>query len=283
MCRAGGRRRRGTRGTSARYRSEVLPIVTLLTDFGQTDTYVGQVKAAILSVAPEARLVDLTHAVPPQDVETGAFLLWSAVEVFPAGTVHLAVVDPGVGSARRAVAVQAARGDYFVGPDNGLLGPAIGHLGGLAAAVELTNATYWRSEPSATFHGRDIFGPAAGHLAAGVAIEELGRHVPHLAKQVHFPEPRRSGAGFVGTVLHVDSFGNLTTNLPAGMLPTHYTVTIRGRVVQGAPHASYRALRPGDLLALVGSTGLLEVSARDGSAAALLQAGRGDQVLVDAR
>src|SRR3954470_12431385 len=119
-----------------------MPIVTLLTDFGLADSYVGQMKGALLSIAPAVTLVDLTHAVPPQDVRAGAFLLWTAVEAFPPGTVHLAVVDPGVGSRRRAVAVRSGRGDVLVGPDNGLLLPALEQLGGLSAAVELTDSTY---------------------------------------------------------------------------------------------------------------------------------------------
>ena len=150
-------------------------IVSLLSDFGLADTYVGQMKAAVLSVAPEATLVDLTHAVAPQDVFGGAFQLWAAVEVFPAGSVHLAVVDPGVGSERRAVAALSGRGDYFVGPDNGLLVPALERLGGCVRAVELTERSLLAApSPSATFHGRDIFGPVAGHLAAGVPLERLG-------------------------------------------------------------------------------------------------------------
>src|ERR1700680_3093312 len=156
-----------------------MTIVTLLTDFGLDDTYVGQVKGAILSVAPNATLVDLTHAVPPQDVQAGAFLLWSAVEPFAAGTIHLAVVDPGVGSARRAIALRSARGDVFVGPDNGLLLPAVERLGGCQVAMALPERAYWRlgKDPARTFHGRDVFGPVAGHLAAGVPLEHVGRAI----------------------------------------------------------------------------------------------------------
>ena len=154
-----------------------MALITLLTDFGTQDTYVGQVKGAILSVAPSASLVDLTHAVPPQDVPAGAFFLWCAVEAFAAGSIHLAVVDPGVGSNRRGIAVRAARGDYFVGPDNGLLIPAVDHLGGRTEAVELTNREFWRPQPTSTFHGRDVFGPIAGHLANGIPLTQLGRFI----------------------------------------------------------------------------------------------------------
>src|SRR5579872_6120862 len=145
--------------------------ITLLTDFGLTDTYVAQVKGGILAISPSATIVDLTHQVPPQDVRAGAFLLWSAVEAFPPGTVHLAVVDPGVGSARRAIAIKARGGHTLVGPDNGLLMPAVQRLGVTAVAVELTQSRFWREQQaSATFHGRDIFGPVAAHLASGISI-----------------------------------------------------------------------------------------------------------------
>src|SRR5688572_10528162 len=128
-----------------------MPLVSLLTDFGVTDTYVGQMKAAILSVAPAATLVDLSHGVPAQDVRAGAFLLWTAVEVFPRGSLHLAIVDPGVGSSRRAVAARTRRGDLLVGPDNGLLLPALEQLGGVEAAVELNEPAYWGPLRSRTF------------------------------------------------------------------------------------------------------------------------------------
>ncbi|HVE81837.1 MAG TPA: SAM-dependent chlorinase/fluorinase, partial [Myxococcales bacterium] len=142
-------------------------LITFLSDFGTNDTYVAQVKGAIFTMAPDAVVVDVTHRVPAQDVRAGAFLLWTAVEVFPPGTVHLAVVDPGVGTARRAVAVRSARGDTFVGPDNGLLPMAITRLGGAQASVELTNTEFHRMSRSDTFHGRDVFGPVAGYLSRG--------------------------------------------------------------------------------------------------------------------
>jgi S-adenosylmethionine hydrolase len=253
-----------------------MPILTLLTDFGSSDTYVGQVKGAILAVAPAVQLVDLTHAVPPQDVLGGAFLLWSAVEVFPPGSVHLAVVDPGVGSARRAVALQARRGDLFVGPDNGLLVPALERLGGLLRAVELTERRYWRPAPSSTFHGRDIFGPVAGHLAAGIALPDLGRPIDDPLR-LELPTPR----GLEGEVVHVDTYGNLVTNLPAAALPAAYRVHLGAWVVE--PQPNYAAAGPGALLALVGSAGLLELSARDASAAALTGAQRGTPVRLEPR
>jgi len=251
-----------------------MAVITLLTDFGLSDTYVGQVKGAILAIAQDAPLVDLTHAVPPQDVQAGAFLLWSAVEVFAAGTVHLAVVDPGVGSKRRAIAIRSRRGDLFVGPDNGLLLPAVTRLGGTNLAVELTDERYWRSSPSRTFHGRDIFGPVAAHLASGAPLEAVGQPISDFHR-LELPEPR----GLAGEVIHVDAFGNLVTNLPADRLPARYRVTLEGHMVSPAPH--YQAVKPGELLALVGSAGLLEISARDASAAGLTGATRGTPVHVE--
>ena len=252
-----------------------MPLITLLTDFGLSDTYVGQMKGAILGIAPSVHLVDLTHAVPPQDVLAGAFLLWTAVEPFGRDAVHLAVVDPGVGSSRRALAMRCARGDIFVGPDNGLLMPAVERLGGVSCAVELSDSRYWRPALSSTFHGRDIFGPVAAHLANGIELEALGPRTEHF---VPLELPQRDG--LAGEIVHVDTYGNLVTNIPGDVLPPHYIVHIRGCAVR--PAANYAAVAPGDLLALVGSAGLLEISARDTSAARVLEARRGARLIVEA-
>jgi S-adenosylmethionine hydrolase len=245
----------------------------MLSDFGYSDSYVGQMKAALLAIAPAISLVDITHAVPPQDVFAGAFLLWSAVEAFPPGSVHLAVVDPGVGSSRRSDAARSLRGDTFVGPDNGLLVPALERLGGCAEAVELREARFWRAQPSSTFHGRDIFAPVAAHLALGVPLRELGPTV-ELSRPFSLPV----ADGLAGEVLHVDGYGNLITNIPAARLPERFCVSLRQHSIPTL--AFYAAARPGELLALVGSSGLLEISVRDGSAAAVLGVGRGEPVVV---
>lgn len=259
------------------------PLISLLTDFGLTDTYVGQLKAALLRVAPGAVLVDLTHQVPAQDVKAGAFLLWSAVEAFPEGALHLAVVDPGVGSTRRAVAVRSRRGDVLVGPDNGLLVPALEQLGGLAEAVELSEPGYWGPRQSRTFHGRDVFAPVVGHLAAGVPLEKLGQSMRNLERPFSFPPAREEAGCPVGEVLHVDTYGNLITNLPGAVLPARFRVHVGSKVIDGAPHAHYQAVPSGALLSLVGSTGLLEVSVRDGSAAEVLGVDRGARVRIEPR
>jgi S-adenosyl-L-methionine hydrolase (adenosine-forming) len=256
-------------------------IVTLLSDFGLADTYTGQMKGAILAVAPESVLVDLTHAVPAQDVRTGAFHLWAAVEAFPAGTVHLAVVDPGVGTGRRALAARAKRGDLFVGPDNGLLMAAINRLGGLTAAVQLEEPRFFRDRVSFTFHGRDVFGPIAGYLARDGRLEELGPPLTEVDRSVDFARPEKDGQRVLGEVLHVDVYGNLVTNVPASMLPAAFEVRAGSRVIRDAPHRSYQDVESGSPLALVGSNGLLEISVRDGSAKNVLRARVGSKLIVD--
>jgi hypothetical protein len=249
-------------------------LITLLTDFGLRDTYVGQVKGAILAIAPTATIVDLTHAVPPQDIQAGAFYLWSAVEACPPGSVHVAVVDPGVGSLRLALAVETIRGDLLVGPDNGLLVPAAERLGGIQRIVELNNPEFWRANTSATFHGRDIFGPVAAHLASGVPLDRVGSPVADLMR-LGLPV----SDGRHGEIIHVDTYGNLVTNIAAADLPAGFQVVICDRVV--AAHAYYAAVAPGELIALTGSAGLLEISVRDGSAAQVTGAARGTPVSVE--
>jgi S-adenosylmethionine hydrolase len=250
-------------------------IVSLLSDFGLADTYAGQMKAAILAVAADVDVVDLTHSVPAQDVFEGAFHLWAAVEVFPAGSVHLAVVDPGVGSARRAIAARSGRGDVFVGPDNGLLLPAIDRLGGSTLAVELTNTEYWRkAQPSVTFHGRDIFGPVAGHIASGVLVERLGTPIEQLNPEIQL----QLAEGLDGEVIHVDTYGNLITSIRAHNLPPRFRVALGSQIIDSAPN--YAAAQPHGLVALVGSTTLLEIAARDASASTLTQAHRGTRLSV---
>jgi S-adenosylmethionine hydrolase len=246
-------------------------IVTLLTDFGAVDTYVGQLKGAILAVDPSVALVDLTHSVPPQNVRAGAFLLCTAVEAFPPGSIHLAVVDPGVGTSRRAIAAKCARGDFFVGPDNGLLPVAINRLGGLTDAVELTRSKYWRPRVSQTFHGRDVFAPVAGHLARSVPLRELGEGIANLQGPQSFPLAREEGDALYGEILHIDSFGTLITNLWGDQLANQFTLTIRGRRIAGRQNAVFESVAGGTLLGFVGSAGLVEIALRNGSAAGELQ------------
>ena len=243
-------------------------IITLLTDFGTADGYVAEMKGVLLSLAPDAAVVDLTHDVPPHDVEGGRLALARCWRRFPPGTVHVAVVDPGVGGARAALAV-ASEGRWLVGPDNGLLSPAL--LAGTARVVAIP------VPPGAapTFHGRDVFAPAAAALARGATLESLGD--PHERPVMRrTPEPHRLDDGCVsGEVIAVDRFGNAVTNFVGAR---GGTVEVSG--VALAVQRSYASAAPGAVLAVCGSTGLIEIAVRDGSAAERLGLGRGSPVLL---
>jgi S-adenosylmethionine hydrolase len=243
-------------------------VVTLLTDFGTADGYVAEVKGTILSRAPEAVLVDVTHDLPAQDVEAGRLALARYWRKFPPGTVHLAVVDPDVGSARPALAV-ASDGRFLVGPDNGILSPAL--LVGGARAVALP------VPPSAspTFHARDVFAPAAAMLASGSPVDALGTPVddPVIRRTA---EARRLPDGTIeGQIIAVDRFGNAVTNLVAAHGGVVEVGTLKLPV-----RRTYADVTPGMPLALSGSSGLVEIAVRDGNAAASLGLGRGGIVLL---
>jgi S-adenosylmethionine hydrolase len=244
------------------------PLVTLLTDFGTADGYVAEMKGVLLAHAPEAQLVDATHDVPPHDVESARLALARYWRRFPEGTVHVAVVDPGVGSERRALAV-ASHGRFLVGPDNGVLSPALLLPGARAVTLPVPAGA------SATFHGRDVFAPAAARLAGGVALEALGDPCDDpLVRRT--PEAHRLADGAVrGEVIAVDRFGNLITNLIARRAATF---ELAGHRVPMA--RTYADVAPGALLALTGSSGLVEIAQRDGSAARELGLVRGAPVVM---
>jgi S-adenosyl-L-methionine hydrolase (adenosine-forming) len=238
-------------------------IITLLTDFGTADGYVAEMKGVLLSALPDAVLVDLTHDIPAQDVEAGRLALARAWRRFPPGTVHLAVVDPGVGTRRAAIAVES-QGRFLVGPDNGLLSPAL--VGGGADVVALPVPPY----ASATFHGRDVFAPAAARLAAGAALATLGvfKDDPVLRRT---PDTERHADGRIsGEVLTIDRFGNVLSNIGCRL---GGTVTVGAHRIP--VRRTYADVEPGALLALTGSSGFLEVSVRGGSAAERLGLRRG--------
>jgi S-adenosylmethionine hydrolase len=249
-------------------------VVTLLTDFGTRDAYVAAMKGVILGICPEARLVDVTHEVPPQNVRAAAFLLAQAAPYFPRGTIHLAVVDPGVGSARRAVAVLTERA-VFVGPDNGLFSLCLRNAPAWRA-VEIANPRLRAAQVSSTFHGRDLFAPAAAHLARGVPFSELGPPVQDLV-EIALQAPEVRGGVASGQVLHVDVFGNLVTDLAPEHLPTSAHLEVEGHHI-GALVRTYADVSEGALCALVGSSGLVEISVRNGSAAERLGVGVGASV-----
>jgi len=277
------------------------PIITLTTDFGVADGYVGTMKGVMLDIAPHAQLVDITHEIAPQNVRQTAYVLYTGCPFFPPQTVHLVVVDPGVGSPRRPIAARSAWG-LFVGPDNGVFSYVLA-AGDVAQGagnevVELADPRYRLSQVSQTFHGRDIFAPAAAHLAAGVPLEELG---PPVSDPVLLPLPRLELGRHVlrGEVLHADHFGNVITSI--GRLlwvqgdlvlepvfqetvgpkirfeAGNALVTVGGREVAGL-RRTYADAEHGQLLALVGSEGHLEIAVREGRGADELSLKPGDPV-----
>lgn len=249
------------------------PVVTLLTDFGTADTYVGQMHGVIASICPAARVIDLTHAVPPQDVAIAGYWLRDAIEACAPGTVHVAVTDPGVGSARRAIA--ASIGDWlFVAPDNGLLSAVLADWP-CHDVVELTDVRFHRSAQSTTFHGRDIFSPVAAHLATGVTLSDVGQPLSRPLVQLELPCAKSSEQGLDGEVLWTDHFGNLITNLKPvrPLIPGTSVELSGGRSIPVLPY--YAAADSGVLIALIGSSGRLEIAVRNGSAAEYLQADAG--------
>lgn len=259
-------------------------LITLTTDFGLADSYVGVMKGVIAAVAAghgsgPLQFIDVTHGIAPQDVAAGRFHLGQAVPYFPMGTVHLAVVDPGVGGERRAIAIEFERG-FLVGPDNGLFSAVLEQFPA-QAAVELNRPEFWRmAEPSRTFHGRDIFAPVAAHLAYGVPLGELGDRID-LADVVRWPIPAvvAEANGWRGSVQHVDHFGNVITTLEAGAVEgLGWGVEVGGRRLSAA--GSYGEGEPGELIALVGSHGWVEVAVNGGSAAEQLQVSVGDEAVV---
>ena len=276
------RSERGRAWPPARYPRDVSGIVTLTTDFGTRDPYVAQLKGVLLARCEGVRIHDLTHEIAPQDVLEGALFLAAAVPTFPPGTVHLAVVDPGVGTARGAIAVSAG-GQYLVCPDNGLL--TLLARRGAIEAIRLIESTSLRREPvSPTFHGRDLFAPAAAFLACGGALEELGPPLDALV-ELPLPRPRAEGARLVGEVLHVDRFGNAITNLARSDIEAvaggrAVRVEAGGRLLPLA--RTYGDVAVGEALALIGSADLLELAVREGSAAATLGLARGSEVTVAA-
>jgi len=264
----------------------VRPIVTFTSDFGLTDWFVGVVHGVIHEHCGEARVVDLSHAVPPGNIDAAAFVLEAAAPDFPSGTVHLAVVDPGVGTDRLALAV-AARDQYFVGPDNGLLEWALADAS--AQAHALSEERWFRHPVSRTFHGRDVFAPVAAHLANGVSIQSFGPRVERPVRRSR-EEPQRRDRRIQGRVVYLDRFGNALTDLSiewlgrtfAGIDDRELIVEVLDRRIEGI-RASYGDARIGELVAVVGSSGRLEIAEVGGDAAQRFGIGVGDGVLVRRR
>ncbi|NEU83093.1 SAM-dependent chlorinase/fluorinase [Nostoc sp. UIC 10630] len=247
-------------------------LITFLSDFGDRDIYVGVMKGVIAQANPRLRVIDLTHQIPPQDIAAARFCLMNAYPYFPVGTVHLAVVDPGVGSKRRAIAVEFAQG-FLVGPDNGIFSgvlsqsPAMSTTGYAYAAVELTNLNYWRTpQPSNTFHGRDIFAPVAASLASGVSLKQLGQEIDQASLvKLDIADCKQTSNGVVGCIQYIDHFGNLVSNIPATYVQgkTWY-VQAAGLNIPGCQ--TYSDVNVGEILALVGSHGWIEIAINSGNA-----------------
>lgn len=258
------------------------PMITLTTDFGLKDEYVGLMKGVIKSVNPMVPVVDLTHYISPQDVKWAAHLIYYSYSYFPAGTIHVIVVDPGVGSSRQIKLLKAA-GHYFLFPDNGVMSKIAGKHKP-EEIWEINNERYFLDDISSTFHGRDIFAPVAAHLSAGVQPPQMGIRT-HELYTVHIHEPEVLEDRVEGHVIHVDQFGNLITNIEEGFLRTLHTrykdlvIDVGGRRIHGLSK-SYTMVRPGGLLANLGSKGLLEVSVNRGDASSSLGVYEGDPVKV---
>ena len=261
--------------------------ISFLSDYGTSDEFVGVVKSVIRSIAPEATVVDITHDVPPYDVKAGSLTLARSVQYLCPGVV-LAVVDPGVGTARRAVAVEVGEGEsYLVGPDNGLLAPAVGLVGGATRAVELTNPEYQLPAPGATFAGRDIFGPAAAYLCAGVPLDELGPEVdPAELLPGVVPLPHEEDGTLAGQVLWVDRYGNCQLNVdPEQIAGWGERLQLRWAgprpgVRTGRRVTTFDELRTGEIGLVTDSYGLVSVALARASAADLLEVTAGDEIVL---
>ena len=254
-------------------------VITLMTDFGISDHFVGVMKGVILNINPKVRIVDITHAVPPQDVHGAAFIVNSTYRYFPAGTIHVVVVDPGVGSRRRAIICQTDTA-YFVCPDNGVLSYVLGN-DTAHRIVALGNTDYWLSEVSNTFHGRDIFAPAAAHLSRGILLSQFGDAVNNVVR-LPIQIPQVAKTAIVGSVIWVDHFGNLITNLTSDLVESfgmENSFVIRaGKAEICRLNCSYAESKKGECLAIIGSSGYLEISVNQGNAAQVLGLKRNDVI-----
>ena len=264
------------------YEEILLTTISLLTDFGLRDGNVGVMKGVIWGIAPNARIADLSHTIAPQNIREASFTLLRSAFYFPAGSVHIVVVDPGVGTTRRPVALRIGS-HFFVGPDNGVFTGVIG-LGERNSwqfqAIHTDNPAFWRAQVSHVFHGRDIFAPVGAHLAAGVPFEQLGSPIEDLIR-LPLPKPERTSNGWKGEVAHIDHFGNIYTNIHFDQLGENMQaiVTLGASTVKGLVRA-FGEREPGELVALYSSTGFLMLSEVNGDAGARLKAKVADPVQV---
>lgn len=253
-------------------------VITLTTDFGLQDYYVSAMKAVMLGIAPEARLVDISHEVPSQDIMAGAWILKNSAMLFPEGSVHTVVVDPGVGTDRKAIAMEVDD-RYFVGPDNGIFSLLIEEYD--YRAVNLTNSEYWRTNRSSTFHGRDIFAPVAAHLSQGVPLDELGDPLEDLVTY-RWTVPIADKDGLEGMVIHIDKFGNLVTNITGEQMEEvigNKSVKIYvGNTILDEIVPTFGSVPEGEPAAYIGSSGMLEIGINKGNAKEMLSVQKGAQI-----
>ncbi len=262
-----------------------LDLITLLTDFGLKDGNVGVIKGVIWGLAPKAKIADLSHQISPQNVAEAALILVRSAPYFPPGTIHVIVVDPGVGTSRRPIIAQIGI-HFYVCPDNGVLTMVLRRAeaeGESVRIIHADNPRYWLPEISHVFHGRDIFAPLAGHLANGVLLQDLGTPVDDPIR-LTLPIPERTDYGWKGEVIHIDHFGNISANIRREQLgePTHVQVQLRGFTIDGLVR-TFSERPPGELVALYGSTGNLIISVVNGNAAQRLGARPGDPLEVKVR
>ena len=266
---------------SSSSKSRATAQITLLTDFGTSDYYVGAVKGVILSINPATTIVDITHKVPPHDIESAAFTLLGCYQTFPAGTVHVGVVDPGVGSARRAIAASAG-GQLFVGPDNGLFSYVFDREPP-KKVVQLTNEEFFRHPVSNTFHGRDIFAPVAAALSKGTRLDSFGPEISDVVRLENLAPTELENGDLRGRIIHIDHFGNCATNFDAQTVGNVQSLhlKIKGLNISGLQQSYDEGKRKRKVFAIWGSAGFLEISARKRSAAKLLNVKRGDRVVLE--
>lgn len=260
--------------------------ITLLTDFGYLDGYPGVMKGVIYSISPTVQVADITHSITPQNIQEGALVLFRSYRYFPAGTIHVAVIDPGVGTNRRPIAMQL--GDYFfVGPDNGLFSPIIREAqssnDAIMQFIHLNRSQFWLPNPSRVFHGRDIFAPVAAHLASGVPLDALGDPIDDPV-MLQLDEPVRTPKGWIGKVIAIDHFGNLSTNITETHLAeiAPITITVAGQIIEGLVK-TFGERPPGELIALIGTDHDLSISVVNGDAKSFLGAKVGDEVVVEGK
>jgi S-adenosylmethionine hydrolase len=246
-----------------------MTVISLTTDFGNVNGFVGTMKGVIWSIAPGVSIADISHDIPAQDIRTGAIALWRSSSYFPEGSVHIAVIDPGVGTARRPIAAQLGN-QFFVMPDNGLITPMLEDAeeqGQSVRIIHLDNPKYWLETVYTTFHGRDIFSPCGAHLAAGVPLEKMGTAITNPVR-LPLPRPEKTETGYRANILLVDYFGNCSTNLRVKQVPNlaKVAINIAGQTIHGIL-PSYGHAKVGDLVAITDSEGFVEVAVVNGSAA----------------